>query len=154
MKYAEKRLLEIGQKDVTYLCLKRHREEFVPDGYKVPPIVIDFDGSSVEEPHTNWGDIELLSLDALRALPTVGPKAKLPGVYFLWNKIDLVYIGQSTNVRTRVFNHAVYPPAKFDRITFMAVKWPWHLSVEALYIAKYAPPLNSTGIRAGAKWSR
>jgi hypothetical protein len=88
-----------------------------------------------------WPKIEVLDLEALRKLPIAYKKATFPGVYFLWDATwGLAYIGQSRNVAKRVQRHMVEPPAAFEYATYLHVPFPWQLSVEVLYIAKYGQP--------------
>lgn len=91
--------------------------------------------------------VQLLAREELEELPEIGRNAKRPGVYFLFRDDVLVYIGSSTDVRGRVGCHDLYRHVQFNKATFLAVPWPWHMAVEALYIRRYAPKWNSTFIK-------
>ena len=85
----------------------------------------------------------LLSLAALRRSRAVDELAARSGVYFLWNDRDLVYIGSSEQIRLRVKNHLRKGRIQFNYATFLAIDFPWYLSVEAAYIVAYMPVSNS-----------
>lgn len=67
------------------------------------------------------------------------------GVYFLFKRKKLLYVGQSRNVFSRVGTHA--RKVKFDSFTYL--EYPLHLlsKYEQHYIAKFQPPLNKQGVR-------
>lgn len=88
--------------------------------------------------------------DDAYCLPEVTRSAQRAGVYFLWLEKRLQYIGSSMNVRRRVCLHDCYKETIFDRATFLAVPWPWHLSLEAYYIRQLKPRWNST--HANGPW--
>ena len=87
--------------------------------------------------------VTILPLSTLRSLPQVCAAEQVSGVYFLWNRDRLVYIGQSKNVPKRVASHRVKPPTFFDWSTYMSVPSPWQLAIEALYIEAYLPQLEA-----------
>lgn len=70
--------------------------------------------------------------------------ARRPGVYFLFLEDRMQYIGSSIDVRARVTAHQDEKRIRFDFATYLPTPSPWHLSIEALYIAHYQPPRNST----------
>jgi hypothetical protein len=89
--------------------------------------------------------VPLLSREEIRKLPDVfGSGARRPGVYFLWLRDEILYVGSSGNVRGRVGEHDTYQTVVFDLATYLAVPWPWHMAVEAVYIRALNPPKNST----------
>lgn len=65
------------------------------------------------------------------------------GVYFLWRARELIYVGSSKNVHTRMQSHSV----TFDHCSFLLINFPWYLSVEAAYIVGYRPVENSMHLR-------
>jgi hypothetical protein len=91
----------------------------------------------------------LLSLDALRVLPTdlhhVGS-----GVYFLWDQEWLVYVGQSNCIPDRIRAHRNarngLRPGRvihFDRHTYLLLESAGDMdTVEARYIHHYNPEFN------------
>lgn len=107
--------------------------------------------------------IEVLPLDTVRQLPPAEPFDA--GIYFLWWKDDLMYIGKSANVLERLFrqsevnkltHHQFSQTAKcihFDRHTCLVVergqvksqRLDYQLrDLERAYIAAYEPPCNSS----------
>lgn len=83
----------------------------------------------------------VLPLDQLRGLPEAAVCES--GVYFLWNGPELIYIGQSESVATRVGQHR-YFGKRFTRATFEA-HCKLRSSFEGEYIRRYEPPLNVMG---------
>ena len=73
---------------------------------------------------------------------------KIPGVYFLFKNNNLVYVGQSTHVPTRIASHVREGRLKFDRVSFIRVPPERLLEVEAYYIDLLWPEENQTGERA------
>lgn len=63
-------------------------------------------------------------------------KARAAGVYFLWNQYgELLYIGQSTNLRKRLYGH-------FSTFSYVLMPSEMLRTFEALMIVEYTPPLN------------
>jgi hypothetical protein len=83
-----------------------------------------------------------LSLRAIRQLPETATS----GVYFLFNGTILNYIGQSSNVFTRVEIHRKAKSIAFDSWRFIPVPISDLDYVEAAYIRAHSPPHNR-GIR-------
>lgn len=81
----------------------------------------------------------VLGLTTLRACMRVDAKAAQCGIYFLWNKAELNYIGSSLNVRSRVAQHTRAKKIAFTQARYLPIPFPWHLSVEAAYIDRYMP---------------
>ena len=73
---------------------------------------------------------------------------KIPGVYFLFKNNDLVYVGQSTHVPTRIASHVREGRLEFDKVSFIRVPPERLLEVEAYYIDLLWPEENQTGERA------
>ena len=87
----------------------------------------------------------LLSISALRKCRPVDQRAlRANGVYFLWEDRRLLYVGSSADVLPRVMDHLKAGRIGFDYATFLAVEFPWYLSIEAAYIAAYLPASNRT----------
>ena len=105
-----------------------------------------------------WPEIRILPPAELLALrdPLTDTDADRHGVYFLWLAGRLVYVGQSGHVGDRVWQHQlnrenskdcttskVWGRAmEFDCQRWLPVPWPYHLAVEAAYIARYQPQEN------------
>lgn len=66
-------------------------------------------------------------------------------VYFLWDDDIIVYIGRSSRVITRVSSHVMEGEKKFNAISIIPIDEK-NNQIEALYIKKYAPKYNTTGI--------
>jgi hypothetical protein len=62
------------------------------------------------------------------------------GVYFLVHKKRIVYVGQSTNVFSRIFTHT--QSKTFDSYVFMPCEKDMLNKLESLYIHFLMPPLN------------
>jgi hypothetical protein len=71
---------------------------------------------------------------------------RFQGVYFLLKEGSIVYVGQATNIISRLLSHAKnFGPEAFDRIAFIPIDDLRLLSaVEEFYIAKFTPTLNRT----------
>jgi hypothetical protein len=87
----------------------------------------------------------LLSLSDLRRSHSIDDSARyVAGVYFLWDDRRLVYVGSSANVLARATEHFNARRIDFNYATFLAIEFPWYLSVEAAYIVAYLPSSNAT----------
>lgn len=97
--------------------------------------------------HANQGRF-LFDLNQLPRLPhglNVGPNGE--GVYFLFLDDDLVYVGQSKHIRSRLHRHGYPTPCRIHEGWFnnYAAIWvpQWFLdSVESFYIHYLDPPRN------------
>lgn len=67
----------------------------------------------------------------------------LTGVYFLVLEKRIVYVGQSTNVFTRILTHA--KSKEFDSYVYIPCKKDMLDKLESLYIHVLSPPLNGNG---------
>lgn len=102
-------------------------------------------------------DVPILALDELRRLPQ--SNSLDGGIYFLWSKDQLQYIGKSRQICNRIDQHEWardYPRRRpktipFDRHTCIALDSgrlvSKHLDeqlkrLERAYIARYQPPFN------------
>lgn len=84
----------------------------------------------------------VLSLPALRRAKVVNKAAQRTGVYFLWDEDRLMYIGSSETIWWRIKWHVKKSPGSFNYATYLAIDFPWYLSIEAAYIRAYLPPWN------------
>jgi hypothetical protein len=136
----------------------------------VPTIkqVARLDGETwVEHMKRENAAIEVLPLEKLLALPE---EAHAAGIYFLWQKDQLQYVGKSKEIGNRLNTHhwaLIYgwctPHSKrkeipHDRATCLVVASGWRLSrevdlrlrpLERAYIAHYQPPFNFIGQNPG-----
>lgn len=110
---------------------------------KIPAFVGPLDKEiTLRMRHIEGPSVDLLSLDEVRDLPEV-TRFSGNGVYFLWKEGALIYVGQSNSVANRVRMHRQNHKVRdYDLATWLSVDWPWHLSMEALYIAKLSPRMN------------
>jgi hypothetical protein len=65
------------------------------------------------------------------------------GVYFLLLGENIVYVGQSTNVLTRISSHQLEGAKIFDRIFVVECRQAELCHLEALYIDKFKPRYNA-----------
>ena len=93
-------------------------------------------------PYWTPPDIDILSLENLRALTPVHDAVPICGVYFLWRDEKLIYVGSSNHIHSRIREH-LKKPVPHTHATYMAVPSPWHLAVEAIYIMAHQPELNT-----------
>lgn len=93
------------------------------------------------------GDAEYLK--ALSELP--GDAMAFDGlcVYFLWRKEELLYIGQSAYLSSRLYHHerardglGVGRRIPYDRVTYLEVQFDEMNRVEIDHIEAYSPPYN------------
>jgi excinuclease UvrABC nuclease subunit len=69
------------------------------------------------------------------------------GIYFLWNKDELVYIGKTTNILFRINSHNSKSKNKknyeFTHFSFIITDNPFIINIaEPLYIDKFKPKYN------------
>lgn len=100
-----------------------------------------------------------LGVEFFRALP------KEPGVYFFFGADDeLLYIGQSLNLRARVGSYRHVTPEKHAKRTLRLVRRTVRIEyrvcataaeaikMEAMLLLEYRPPFNRAGVWAGDPW--
>lgn len=121
-----------------------------------------------EKMRRELADVEILPIDKLRTLPECGDYDA--GIYFLWLKDELQYIGKSNQICYRLqlqeqanfYGHTRKHKMKqipFDRHTCIALETgrihedellPQKLQrLERAYIAHYEPPYNYLGQNPG-----
>ena len=101
----------------------------------------------VDKARKSWGHLLADGADiAAASIPFELSNFRFQGVYFLLKGERIVYVGQTTNIVSRLLGHAKhFGPEAFDRIAFIPIDDLRLLSaVEAFYIAKFTPPLNRT----------
>lgn len=88
-----------------------------------------------------WENIILEGIVSLRL-----KRQKIPpyicGIYFLFNGDELVYVGQSVDVISRVRTHACEGYKAFDSFAFIEVEKDRLDATEKAYIGKYLPEHN------------
>lgn len=65
-----------------------------------------------------------------------------PGVYFLYDNDNLVYIGQSVHIKLRIITHMRENKKKFNKCFFIKVSKEKLFEVETTLINKYKPIYN------------
>lgn len=84
---------------------------------------------------------DLLQADEIMAgsMPRDGG---IPGVYFLIDGTKIVYVGQSTNVHARVYQHRIALEKKFTRYFLLPCQPDELTALESRYIHLYRPKYN------------
>ncbi len=82
-------------------------------------------------------------------IPKTRHPAQLTAVYFLFDADELVYIGQSKNMLSRIGQHIKGSKA-FDSYTFIECGEDELDGLEAAYIKQYQPKLNTVGTNPAA----
>lgn len=73
------------------------------------------------------------------------------GIYFLLAEGEVVYVGQSVDMRRRVADHIGDGLKVFDAVSFVPCHPDKLISVEAKFIRRYAPKYNLCGVARMAK---
>lgn len=68
--------------------------------------------------------------------------AAVIGIYFLWRKDKIVYIGQSTNIHARIAQHRKEGRKTFDKITYVECAKEELGETERRFIKKHKPFYN------------
>jgi len=66
------------------------------------------------------------------------------GIYFLIDHGDIVYVGQSVNVESRVATHAIEGTKEFSHYSFVPCEKQHLNNIEALYIKHFDPKYNTS----------
>lgn len=66
---------------------------------------------------------------------------KIEGVYFLFDKDEIIYIGKSVNIYKRIYAHKIKGVC-FDSFSFLKIEIEQLLTMERKYIKKYKPKNN------------
>ena len=67
-----------------------------------------------------------------------------PGIYLLMKDEEVIYVGQTTNIYSRMRRHHV---KDFDSILFLPFNKELMNKCELFYIQRFQPKMNSTGTR-------
>jgi len=102
----------------------------------------------------DWSMMDFCSVDTL---------PEVPGIYFLMNDVELVYVGHSQNIKKRVRAHhgqwncvtfvggEKVDVDSFDSIYYFECQYkPERKEYEQMFIEDYAPKLNAEDWRAYA----
>ena len=93
------------------------------------------------EPHAVTYGADVLSAEAITERSESLLDAS--GVYFLLHEGRIVYVGQSMNCWRRIGQHESDPAKRFDAFYVIRCEPPELDRLEAVYIAKFQPPLNA-----------
>lgn len=74
------------------------------------------------------------------------------GVYFLYNKGELVYIGKATNITRRIVDHVEEGTKEFDTVRYTKIPVDSITSVETELIKSLDPPYNKTCKASSSKY--
>lgn len=89
-------------------------------------------------------DTFLLPLSNIAADTVAYPQTQPPndvGIYFLFEDNELLYVGQSTQIRYRLFRH-YREDFRFNRFAAIWVPKMFLTDIEYAYINKHLPPMN------------
>ncbi len=87
-----------------------------------------------------------MKISEVPGIQTLEDSRALCGVYFLFIHRELVYVGQSTNIRNRIATHRQDNRIDFDSVFFIEVDEDKLIQVEKGYIIRYDPKYNQTHI--------
>ena len=87
-----------------------------------------------------------MKISEVPGIKTLENSRLLCGVYFLFILDELVYVGQSTNIRSRIAAHQQENKINFDSVFYIEVDEDKLIQVEKGYIVKYDPKYNQTHI--------
>lgn len=79
--------------------------------------------------------------DKLECGPPMGEAVS--AVYFLIQNNEVVYIGQTWHLLTRLADHSVQKEGKWDNFLYIPCPEDWLVRVERYWISKLRPPLNT-----------
>ena len=68
-----------------------------------------------------------------------------PGLYFLIFDDEIVYVGRSKNVMSRIINHLHTREILFNRYTIINMSYRDTICLEPIYINKFNPKYNGLG---------
>ena len=95
--------------------------------------------ASIESPFSH---LRLFPLDRLRRYHDQSLPCDEVGIYFLWADEDLLYIGQSRKIESRVANHRAVKRIPFTKFSFIRCGNDERLLLERMYIYLYKPRYN------------
>jgi hypothetical protein len=71
---------------------------------------------------------------------------RFPAVYILYNRGDVVYVGQTRTLRFRIDQHLTEGVKVFDGVAFIRCTIDRLLEIEGHYIRRWSPKYNACGI--------
>jgi hypothetical protein len=92
-------------------------------------------------------DIPIPQASGLSQLPT----SRVSGIYFLWRKEQIVYVGQSRNITQRIADHIQEGKKRFDGMSYIAVEVIRLDRVERYFIETLLPQYNRCGIASAMR---
>ena len=75
---------------------------------------------------------------------SISRKQGLPGIYFLINGNEVVYVGQTKNLHARIYQHRVETKKAFTRYFLLPCEPAELTPLESRYIAKFKPRYNKS----------
>ena len=96
----------------------------------------------VRKPHLDIDDKGLLNVKHIAEKAMVFDK--IIGVYFLLQDNEIVYVGQSTSILTRLANHSIEATKKFNRVYVVECPAASMTRLERMYIDKLKPIYNAS----------
>ena len=108
------------------------------------------DGAKMRSSGTATAMIDDLPLGRTVDIATL-PPANVSGIYFLYWKGEVVYVGQGRSVRARIGAHILEGVKTFDAITMIECHRSELLSRERKFIRRLAPVYNQCAVARQAK---
>jgi hypothetical protein len=110
-------------------------------------------GKTIDESQKAWdAQVEAMAVDGAYSLKPhdaiVAKATQTPrnGVYFLIDKGEIVYVGKSDHLLTRVAAHQS-GEMDFDAVSYIAAEGVEQYRLEQLYIAKFKPKHNISSLK-------
>ena len=97
-----------------------------------------------QQKHNILFEIEYLSEKAISYRYKQNIVSNSTCVYFLFHKLELVYVGKTNNITARLAQH--FERKDFDSVAFIDVPDLFVDEVELYYIRKFCPPYNIAGL--------
>lgn len=121
------------------------KDYFVKHDFRFTPelVFVNFDDIGYRITPTDNVPVELSMLNSLYKLPFSNLHTP-PGIYFLCNEGQIVYIGKAGNIGSRILAHKRNPDKIFDSVYFICCHLDQLLRIEAACIKNFRPSLNIT----------
>lgn len=121
------------------------KDYFVRHDFRFTPelIFINFEDDGYKISPTDNVPVELSMLTSLYKLPLRNLHTP-PGIYFLCNEGQVVYIGKAVDIGSRIMDHKRNPDKIFDSVYFICCHLDQLTRIEAACIKNFRPPLNIT----------
>jgi hypothetical protein len=90
-------------------------------------------------------DIPRLRQELLAASAPIQTEKPICGIYFLLDEREVVYVGQSVNIISRIATHVTEGAKQFNRWCYITVERARLTELESFYITLLRPSLNKVG---------